>query len=107
MRLHPTERRRAPRICLQVPVYIRGVDASGANFLELTRTLDISARGAFLASPRGLRTDYPVTLTIPAPPPLASGVLPPETPPIQAWVRRQQASGNLQLVGVEFLKPLD
>ncbi len=107
MRSNPAERRRAPRIHLQVPVYVRGVDASGANFLELTRTLDISARGAFLASPRALRADSLITLTIPAPPPFGSGVLPPDTPPIQARVRRQQPSGNLQLVAVEFVHTLD
>jgi hypothetical protein len=107
MRLSPTERRRTPRIRLQIPVYVRGVDASGAQFLELTKTLNISATGAFLASPRQLRTDYPINLTIPAPPLTSAGVLPPETPPMQAWVRRQQAAGDVQLVGVEFVKALE
>lgn len=107
MRLTPAERRRSPRIRLQIPMFVRGVDAAGAEFLDLTKTLDISASGAFLASARLLRADHLVHLTIPAPPPSSSGVVPPEMPPIQARIRRQQTAGDLHLVGVEFLKNLD
>jgi hypothetical protein len=92
---------------LQIPMFVRGVDASGAEFLDLTKTLDISATGAFLASARMLRLDHIVHLTIPAPPPASSGLLPPETPPIPARVRRQRSDEAIHLVGVEFLKPLD
>jgi hypothetical protein len=105
MRLNPAERRRSPRIRLQIPMFVRGVDASGVEFLELTKTLDVSATGAFLASPRLLKADQLVYLAIPAPPSPA-GLLPPETPPIQARIRRQVAAGEVQLVGVEFLRPL-
>ena len=35
--------RRSPRIRLQIPVFVRGTDASGSEFIELTKTLDISA----------------------------------------------------------------
>jgi len=88
-------------------MFVRGVDAAGADFLDLTKTLDISATGAFLASPRMLRLENVVHLTIPAPPPSSSASVPPETPPIQARIRRQQAAGDVHLVGVEFLKALD
>ena len=57
MRLTPAERRRSPRIHVQIPMFIRGIDAAGVEFLDLTKTLDISATGAFLASPRLLRSD--------------------------------------------------
>ena len=107
MRFNPAERRRSARIRVQIPMFVRGVDATGSEFLELTKTLDISATGAFLASPRRLSADHIAHLTIPAPPPSSSGVLPPETPPIHARIRRQQAAGDVHLVGVEFLKPLD
>lgn len=33
--------RRSPRIRLQVPVFVRGTDASGSEFIELTKTLDL------------------------------------------------------------------
>ncbi len=107
MRLNPAERRRSPRIRLQVPMFVRGVDASGTDFLEVTKTLNISATGAFLASPRMLGADHVLNLTIPAPPLSGSGLVPPETPPIQARIRRQQRAGDLHLVGIEFLRALD
>ena len=105
MSLTPAERRRSPRIHVQVPIFIRGVDAAGFEFLDLTKTLDISATGAFLVSPRLPRADQLLSLTIPAPTP--SSMLPAETPPIQARVRRHQVMGDTYLLGVEFLKALD
>ena len=106
MRLTPAERRRSQRIHVQIPMFVRGVDAAGVDFLDLTKTLDISATGAYLASPRLLRVDQLLNLTIPAPP-SPSSTLPAETPPIQARVRRHVASGGIYLLGVEFVKPLD
>jgi len=37
--------RRSARLRLQVPVFLRGTDTSGAEFIELTKTLNISATG--------------------------------------------------------------
>lgn len=106
MRLTPAERRRSPRIHVQIPMFVRGVDSAGAEFLDLTKTLDISATGAFLASSRLLRADQLLNLTIPAPS-SSSSTLPSETPPIQARVRRHRMTGDIHLLGVEFLKALD
>ena len=106
MRLTPAERRRSQRIRLQIPMFIRGVDAAGADFLDLTKTLDISATGAYLASARLLRADQLLHLTIPAPPSVTS-TLPAETPPIQARVTRQHDMGGIHLLGVEFVKSLE
>ena len=106
MRLHSAERRRSQRIHLQIPMFIRGVDAAGAEFLDLTKTLDISATGAYLASPRSLREEQLLSLTIPAPP-SPNSTMPAETPPIQARVRRSRAADGVYLLAVEFLKRLD
>jgi hypothetical protein len=106
MRLTPAERRRSQRIHVQIPMFVRGVDAGGTEFLDLTKTLDISSTGAFLASPRLLRADQLLNLTIPAPP-SPSSTLPSETPPIQARVRRHRMAGDIHLLGVEFVKALD
>lgn len=106
MRLTPAERRRSQRIHVQIPMFVRGTDAAGLEFLDLTKTLDISATGAYLASPRAIRTNQVVNLTIPAPSP-SSATLPAETPPIQARVRRHRTSDGIHLLGVEFLKALD
>lgn len=106
MRLSPAERRRSQRIHVQIPMFVRGTDSAGLEFLDLTKTLDISATGAYLASPRAIRTNQVVNLTIPAPS-SPSPSLPAETPPIQARVLRHQAVEGVHLVGVEFLKALD
>ena len=106
MGLPAAERRRSQRIHVQIPVFIRGTDAAGVEFLELTKTLDISATGAYLACPRLLRNDQLLILTIPAPP-SPSSTLPAEPPPIQARVKRHTASVGFYLLGVEFMKALD
>ena len=100
------ERRRFRRINLQIPLFIRGKDSHGEQFLELAKTLDISGLGACIASPRGLAVADYVTLTIPAPSITSSALVPNGMPPIQARVRRQQEMGDVFLLGVEFLKPL-
>jgi hypothetical protein len=100
------EQRRFQRIHLQIPLFIRGSDASGERFLELAKTLDISALGAFVTCPRALAINEVVTLTVPAPSITSSALVPAGMPPIQARVRRQQEAGDVHLVGLEFLKPI-
>jgi hypothetical protein len=99
--------RRSPRIRLQVPVFLRGTDVSGAEFIELTKTLNISATGACITSAHILRPDQTVHLTIPAPSPASSSLVPSETPPIIAKVLRQDSAGQMRLFGLEFLRPLE
>ena len=91
----------------QVPVFLRAADTSGVEFIELTKTLNISATGASIASTHVLRPDQVVYMTIPAPSPASSGILPSETPPIAAKVLRQDSAGNVRLLGLEFLRPLE
>jgi hypothetical protein len=86
-------------------MFVRGTDAAGLEFLDLTKTLDISATGAYLASPRAIRANEVINLTIPAPS-SPSATLPAETPPIQARVRRHRSMDGIHLLGVEFMKPL-
>jgi PilZ domain len=100
------DRRRFQRIRLQVPLFIRGKDAYGEQFLELAKTLDISAIGAFVTCPRLLSINEIVTLTIPAPSITSSALVPAGMPPIQARVKRKQEAGDVHLIGVEFLKPI-
>ena len=100
------ERRRFARIHLQVPMFIRGKDAHAEQFLELTKTLDISGLGALITSPRSLSVNEIITLTIPAPSITSSGLIPAGMAPIQARVKRQQQAGDVYLIGVEFLKPI-
>jgi hypothetical protein len=100
------ERRRFPRIHLQVPLFLRGRDSHGEQFLELAKALDISGLGALITSPKALAMGEFITLTIPAPSITSSALVPAGMPPIQARVRRQHGAGDIYLVGVEFIKPL-
>lgn len=100
------EHRRSPRIHLQVPLFVRGKDHLGEQFIELGKTLDISGLGALIASPRALELHGFITLTIPAPSITSSGLVPVGMPPIQARVKRQREAGDVYLAGVEFTKPL-
>ena len=100
------ERRRFYRIKLQVPLFVRGKDAYGDQFLELAKTLDISAIGALITCARPLEVNEIIALTIPAPSITSSALVPSGMPPIQAKVKRQQEAGDVHLVGVEFLKPI-
>jgi hypothetical protein len=106
-RLDVPSTRRSSRIPLQVPVFVRGTDAFGSEFIELTKTLNISAIGACIASQRVLAIDQTVHLTIPSPSPATSGLVPSETPPIVARVLRQDQVGEMRLFGLEFLRPLE
>jgi len=100
------DHRRYQRIHLQVPLFVRGRDAHKDQFMELAKTLNISAIGALITSPRRLAINDFVTLTIPAPSITTSPLVPAGMPPIQARVKRQQEVGDVYLVGVEFLKPI-
>jgi hypothetical protein len=101
------EQRRQARLRLQIPVFVRATDVYGEEFLELAKILDISAFGALLVTARPLRVDDIVHLTIPSPSISSSGLIPASTDPIGAKVRREEPAGDIHLVGLEFLKPLE
>lgn len=101
------QRRTSPRIRLQVPVFLRATDAAGTEFIELTKSLNISATGVCVTSAHVLKHDQMVHLTVPAPSPSSSAVVPKETPPMAARVVRQDTLGDLRLFGLEFLRPIE
>jgi hypothetical protein len=101
------ERRRFRRMSLQVPIFVRGKDVHGAEYLELVKTVDIGPSGALIIISRSLHLGDSVSLTIPAPDFPSSVLVPSASPRIQAHVRRIQPDGESQLIGVEFSKTLD
>jgi PilZ domain-containing protein len=101
-----TERRRFPRIRLQVPLFIRGTDGDGLEFLELAKTVDISCHGARLLSNRPLQPNEIISITVPAPLPRSSEFGECGTPPFSAKVRRLEFNEDVGMAAVEFLKPL-
>src|SRR5271154_3129217 len=99
--------RRTPRVPLQAAVFVKGTDASGTGFIEVTKTINISSIGACITSTHMLRPDQMIILTVPAPSQASSSFIPSETPPIAAKVKWQESLGDLRLFGLEFLRPLE
>ena len=83
------------------------MDAGGVDFVELTKTLNISATGASIATTHVIRSGQVLQLTFPAPSPSSASTVPSETPPISARLKRDQAAEGLRLLGLEFVRPLE
>jgi len=62
------ERRQSHRLPLAIPIFVRGVDERGKQFLEFTTTLNISGTGVLVAMRRSLPLASQVVLEIPAAP---------------------------------------
>ena len=107
MHSHLPERRHSARLHLQIPVFLRGLDPAGTEFLELSKTVDISATGALVLTRRSFHPDQLLRITIPVSSEQVSGLVPAETPPIQLRVMRSVPVGDTHLIGVEFLSPLN
>ena len=100
------DKRRGERLPVAIPVFVRGVDAGGKDFLEFTTALNISAGGALLAMKQYIPKDSSVALGIPSAP------LPPLAGPPR-FVRKVPArlvwlihSDRSNLCGLEFPRPL-
>lgn len=104
---HSPERRRSARLRLQIPVFLRGTETNGTEFLELTKTVDISATGALVLSRRSFHPDQLLRITIPVSSEQVNGIVPAETPPIHLRVLRTVPAGDTHLIAIEFLTPLD
>lgn len=97
------ERRRWQRLAVTVPMFIRGIDERGKDFLELSAALNISAGGALLVSRRYLPNDSKVSLEIPAPP------LPKQqfkAQSVKAKVVQVSSCDRYHLCGLAFSRPL-
>src|SRR6266567_2711951 len=62
------ERRRWARLSLAIPVFVRGINGQGREFLEFCTLLNESAGGALLAIRRPLRRRSRVLLEMPSAP---------------------------------------
>ncbi len=101
-----SERRRWERLPIAVPVFVRGVDDRGKEFLEFTSALNISAGGALLAVRRSTKRSSRVTVEIPSAP------LPQLEVPLQvvrslgAEVVRVTHSDHGHIWALRFTRPL-
>jgi hypothetical protein len=100
------DRRRAARMELQFPLFVRARGLHDDKVMELAKTLNISRLGAYIVCPPSFAACQQVTLTIPVPSITSSPLIPSEMRPIDARVMRREEAGDVQLIGVEFLAPL-
>ncbi len=61
------ERREYYRLPIRVPIFIKGIDKNGDEFVELTHTINVSASGACLITRRDLAQSADLLVSIPAP----------------------------------------
>lgn len=97
------ERRRWQRLAVPVPMFIRGLDERGKEFLEFSTALNISAGGALLASRRYLPSNSKISLEIPAPP-FPKRLL--EARSVKAKVVQIRNSDRYHLCSLAFSRPL-
>lgn len=96
------ERRQSERLPLAIPVFARGVDAQGKEFLEFTTTLNISAGGALLVMRRYLPIGSKVFLEIPAAPLPRLATPPPYIRSVETQITRVTPSDPSYLWAVRF-----
>jgi PilZ domain len=100
------ERRKHERIPLAIPVFVRGANSEGREFLEFATALNISAGGALLVSRRYLPELSKVSLEIPSAPfPQIAG-LPRAVKRLRARILRIMTHEGHQLWALQFSPPL-
>jgi len=101
------ERRRFERIPLAIPVFVRGQDSDGKEFLEFATSLNISAGGALLATRRNLPRLSSISLEIPSAPLPRIALLPKIVRQLKARLVRSALIDGCHLWAVRFrLHPL-
>ena len=100
------ERRRWERLPLAIPVFARGIDDKGKDFLDFTTVLEVSAGGAILATRRNLARAARLTLEIPSAPlnEKAAGISSVRT--LRAKIVRVTTSDRCRLCALEFIRPI-
>jgi hypothetical protein len=101
------ERRVSQRVPIAVPVFARGFDELGKEFLEFTATLNISGGGALVAMRRYLPPASSITLEIPAAPMPKLSAHPQTSRILQARIVRVTPSNPSYLWALSFSEPLN
>jgi c-di-GMP-binding flagellar brake protein YcgR len=105
-RIVAKQRRNWERLPLAIPVFVRGRDERGKEFLEFATALNLSAGGALLAVSRALPLSSGVSLEVPSAPLSDVANLPRAVRRLQARVVHARSSNRHQLIGLKFSRPL-
>jgi PilZ domain-containing protein len=100
------ERRLWQRLPLAIPLFVRGVDKHGKDFLDFTVALNISAGGALVATRRALPRSSRLSLEIsPSPGPQLIEQLQ-SVRSLEARVVRLTIQDSYNLCALRFRRPL-
>src|SRR5439155_11815926 len=100
------ERRRWVRLSLAIPVFVRGVNGQGREFVEFCTLLNESAGGALLAIRKPLRRRSRVSLEMPFAPALIDVKFRRTIRMLRARVVRIMPIDGCNLCGLQFARPL-
>ncbi len=100
------ERRHWARLSLAIPVFVRGINGQGREFLEFSTLLNESAGGVLLAIRKSLRLWSRVSLEIPSSQVLKSEKLRRVVRRLRARVIRITHVEGWNLCGLQFARPL-
>ncbi len=100
------ERRHWARLSLAIPVFVRGINGRGTEFLEFSTLLNESAGGVLLAMHKPLRLWSRVSLEIPSSLILKSVKLRGAVRMLRARVIRITYVAGWNLCGLQFARPL-
>ena len=103
----PTKQpRQRSRLSLAIPVFVRGLNAQGTEFLEFSTLLNESAGGALLAMRKSLLLSSRISLEIPSAQILKSVKLRGAVRMLRARVIRIAYGAGWNLCGLQFARPL-
>ena len=98
------ERRKHQRLPLSIPVFVRGVDENGKEFLEFATALNISAGGILLATRRSLPKSAGLSLEIPVAPLPADAFSNQSVRSLKAKLVRITHGEKYHLLGLRFTR---
>jgi hypothetical protein len=101
-----SERRKWARLPLAIPVFVRGRDAKGTEFLEFATALNVSAGGMLVAIRRVLPAILQLRLEIPSAPVASLALLPRASRTLRAKALRSTQADGYYLLGLKFMRPL-
>lgn len=102
-----SERRKHQRLALSIPIFVRGIDDDGKEFLEFATALNVSAGGILLATRRSLPRSSSLSLEIPVAPLPSNHISPQSARSLKARLVRITHGEHCHLLGLKFSKPLN
>ena len=97
-----TERRKFQRLPLSIPIFVRGTDDVGKEFLEFATALNISAGGVLLATRRSIPKTANLALEIPVAPLPADSLSNQSVRSLKARLVRVTHGERYHLLGLKF-----